>query len=59
MGLSLGKLQEIVKDWEAWRASVQVCGVTKSWTWLTEQLNNKENKAQLGEISLARALLFS
>ena len=28
--MSLSKLQEIVKDWEAWRAAV--CEVTKSWT---------------------------
>ena len=31
--MSLGKLQEIVKDREAWRATVH--GVTKSRTWLT------------------------
>ena len=28
--MSLSKLQEIVKDREAWHASV--CGITKSWT---------------------------
>ena len=32
MGLSLGKLQQIVRDWEAWCASAQVHGVTKIWT---------------------------
>ena len=32
MDMSLSKLQEIVKDREAWRARVH--GVTKSWTWL-------------------------
>ena len=28
--MNLSKLQEIVKDWGAWRAAVH--GVTKSWT---------------------------
>ena len=31
---SLSKLQEIVKDREAWSAAVQ--GVTKSWTLLSD-----------------------
>ena len=30
MHMSLRKLQESVKDWEAWCAAVQ--GVTKGWT---------------------------
>ena len=32
--MNLGKLQEMVKDRETWRATV--CGVTKSQTWLGE-----------------------
>ena len=34
MGMSLSKLQEIVKDREAWRAAVH--GVTKSQTQLSD-----------------------
>ena len=34
MDLSVSKLQEIVKDREAWRAAVH--GVTKSWTQLSD-----------------------
>ena len=34
MDMNLSKLQEIVKDREAWRAAIH--GVTKSWTWLSD-----------------------
>jgi len=32
--MSLSKVWEIVKDREAWRATVY--GVTKSWTWFSD-----------------------
>ena len=38
MDMSLSKLQEMVKDREAWRAAVH--GVTKNWTRLSEQQHN-------------------
>ena len=34
MEMSLSKLQEMVKDREAWHAAVH--GVSKSWTWLSD-----------------------
>ena len=33
--MDMSKLQEIVKDREAWRAAVH--GVAKSWTWLRDR----------------------
>ena len=34
LDMTLGKLQEMVKGWDAWCATVH--GVTKSWTRLSE-----------------------
>ena len=39
MGMSLSKLQGIVRDREAWYVAVH--GVTRSWTWLSNWKNNK------------------
>ena len=39
MDMSLRKLQEIVKDREAWRAGIH--GVTKNWTWLSNWTTKK------------------
>ena len=41
MNMSLSKLQEIVKDREAWQAAVH--GAAKSWTQLSSHLHSEEN----------------
>ena len=44
MDMNLSKLQELVKDREAWYA--EICGITKSQTWLSEwtELNEYKEK---------------
>jgi len=37
MDVNLSELQELVMDWEAWRAAIH--GVTKSLTRLSDKLN--------------------
>ena len=44
MDMNLSKLQEIVKDREAWHAAVH--GVTKSQTWPQLNNNHKNNKEE-------------
>ena len=46
--MSLGKLQELVMDREAWRAVIHV--VAKSWTKLGDELNCTEVLEGCGEI---------
>ena len=49
MNMSLSKLQEMVKDREAWRAAV--CGVTKSRRWLNNRTTARSQYFLSGHLS--------
>ena len=48
--LNLGKLQEMVRDREAWHAAIY--GVAKSWTWVGNWATTKERVSFSGSVCL-------
>ena len=47
MNMNLGKLQEMVRDWEAWCAAIH--GVTKSQTWLSDWTTTRSKQRKSRE----------
>ena len=49
MDMSLSKLQEIVKDREAWRAAVH--GIAKNWTRMNKRVQNMRDYLVIADLN--------
>ena len=57
MDMSLSRLQEFLKDWEAWHAAVH--RVPKSWTWLSDSSKNNMHISILSHTFISKTLAYS